>query len=439
MHRRSFLGSGLAAASAAVSWPITQRAAAVPFAPPEKPPRHFILLWMAGGLSHMDLWDIKEGSANQGNFKSIETAVPGIRIGEMLPNVAKEFKNLSIIRALCSKEGDPTRANYRMTHGHPPSTLGREIPSVGSVVGYHCGSASAPVPRCVTISGDSGFGDAGWLGPVFAGFPVANPGTVSESLRPAAGNQGNEDDRRHFLGILDSNFAQEQMPHLKKEADRKAVRDASQTWRELHDLAFEYSRRLDPKPFEFSNEDWAKIKTRFGDAGFGRGCLLAAKLVKAGSAAVSVTLGGWDVRGNFAASLPPLAGVLDRGFSGLMAELRETGLIHRTVVLCAGPYGRSPRISQNGARTPWPNGWSVVLGGCGIGGIEYGKTDKDGVAIVEKPVSVEQMYATLYTALGIDLNDPALNMHDSSGRKFFVAGERENARPIKELLGTAKG
>src|SRR5580693_8043681 len=117
MHRRHFLRAGLATASAAVGF----RAGAVPFAPPEKPARHLILLWMAGGLSHMDLWDIKEGSANQGNFKSIETAVPGIRIGELLPNVAKEFTNLSIIRTLNSGEGDISRANYKMTHVFPPS------------------------------------------------------------------------------------------------------------------------------------------------------------------------------------------------------------------------------------------------------------------------------------------------------------------------------
>ncbi len=435
MHRRQLLRTGLAAASAAVGF----RAAAVPFAPPEKPPRHFILLWMAGGLSHLDLWDIKEGSANQGNFNSIETVVPGIRIGELLPNVAKEFNNLSIIRSLCSREGDITRASYKMTHVFPPSTLGIDIPGVGSVVGYHCGSAAASVPRCITIGSDPGFGDAGWLPPVFGGFPVLNPGTVPDAIRPAAGTQGNEDDRRNFLGMLDGNFAQERIPHLTKEADRQKVRDASQNWRELHELAFEYSRRLDPKPFEFGAGDFDKIKVRFGDTGFGRGCLLASRLVKAGAASVCVSLGGWDMHGNFANSLPPLAGILDRGFSGLMAELRETGLIHRTVVLCAGPFGRSPRINQNGARTHWPNGWSVVLGGCGIGGIEYGKTDKDGVAIVEKPVTVEQLYATIYTAMGIDLSDRATQLRDTLGRKFIPTGERENARPIKELLGTAKG
>jgi hypothetical protein len=246
-------------------------------------------------------------------------------------------------------------------------------------------------------------------------------------------------DRRSFLEMLDGNFTQEVVPQIKKEEERRKLGNIAQDLQDLHEVAWEYARRVDPKLFEFDAKDLGKLQERFGQNGFGRGCLLAAKLVKAGAAAVSVTLGGWDVQGNFANALPPLAGVLDRGFGGLMAELRESGLLNRTVVLCAGPFGRSPRINQAGARTPWSNGWSVVLGGCGIGGVEYGRTDKDGVAIVRNPVSVEQLYATIYTALGIDLNDRNLDPRDPFGRRFPLTGERENARPIKELLGTAKG
>lgn len=431
MHRRQFLRSGLALAATAAGF----RAAAVPFVAPEKPPKHFIMLWMAGGPSHMDLWDIKEGSANQGDFKSIETAVPGIRIGELLPTVAKEFKNLSVIRTLRSYEGDVARGSYRMTHVWPPSVLGTRYPGVGSVASYFCGSATAPVPRCIAIGGDPGFGDPGDLGPMFAGYPVNNAGTLPAELRREDdGDAARTADRRQFLDILDGNFAREVVPHVKKEEDRRKLGQVAQNLQDLHQVAWEYARRVDPKLFEFDAKEIGKLNERFGQTGFGRGCLLAAKLVKAGAAAVSVTLGGWDMHGNLANALPPLAGVLDRGFGSLMTELRETGLIQETVVLCAAPFGRTPRINRNGGRDRWPHGFSIVLGGCGIGGVEYGRMDKDGMLIEKDPVTPEQLYATIYTALGIDIKD----------KKAGLAGDDRNrtgagARPIKELLGTAKG
>jgi uncharacterized protein (DUF1501 family) len=169
----------------------------------------------------------------------------------------------------------------------------------------------------------------------------------------------------------------------------------------------------------------ALLQDRFGNTGFGRGCLLAAKLVQAGTAAVQVVLGGWDMHGDPAQALPLLAGQLDRGFAGLMAQLRETGLIKDTVVLWAAAHGRMPRINARGGRDPWSKGWSVVLGGAGIGGVEYGKTDKDGELIVENPVSVELLYGTIFAALGVPFpsRDPQ--------RKVRV-------EPIEELLGTVK-
>src|SRR5262249_25870656 len=195
--------------------------------------------------------------------------------------------------------------------------------------------------------------------------------------------------------------------------------------------------KTNPKLFQFDEKDNSKLKNRFGNGGFGRGCLLAAKLVQAGVAAIQVTRGGWDMHGNITNAITPPATELDLGFAGLMAELREPGLIEDTVVLCAGPFGRTPRLNQGARSTPWSKGWSVVLGGCGIGGVEYGKMDKDGLEIAENPVSIEQLYATIYTALGIDLTKPESDLSDNLGRRFYIAGEKENAKPIKELLKTA--
>jgi len=404
--------------------------------------KHLIVLWMGGGPTHMDLWDIHVGSPNQGDFQPIETAASGIKIGEVMKETAKEFKNLSVIRSLNSREGDHGRGTYRLNHAFPPSPLGVNIPGVGAIASYFFGSEDVPLPRCVTI-GNAGFGDGGFLGAAMAGFPVTNAGTIPENMSmPNMGDPKTTAERgkrrQGLLSVLENNFTFGLTPTVTKESERKNIQDAAQAHRELYAKAFDVSLKTGPQVFQFSAEENAKLQSRFGATGFGRGCLLASKLVKAGVVSVEVNLGGWDMHANITQAVTTRGAELDKGFGGLMADLRETGLIKDTVVLWAGDFGRTPRINQGAGRDHWGVGWSVVLGGAGIGGVEYGKMDKDGMRIEDKPVSVEQLYATIYTALGIDLNDRNLDLHDNLGRRYYIAGEKENAAPIKELLGTAK-
>jgi hypothetical protein len=437
MDRRLFLQSVLVAGCATPGAGL-----AVRFEPPPgwiKNPKHLIVLWMSGGPSHMDLWDIKVGSPNQGAFKPIETAVRGIRIGELMENTAKEFKNLSIIRTLDSREGDEGRATFRMNHVFPPSDVGMQIPGVGAIVSHFLGSRKAnALPPCVTIEGHTGFGDPGFLGNRAAGISINGPGSLPEDI--SVPNMGDPNTtrarggrRRDLLNLLDGNYVAEH-----ESGGPKNVRNAAQDLRDLHNRALDISLKTSLQVFQFDNKDNTKLEKRFGQSGFGRGCLLAAKLAQAGVAAVQVTLGGWKMHGAIGQAIVGAAKVLDRGFAGLMAELRETGLIADTVVLWAGPFGRTPKISAQGDRAgPWSKCWSVVLGGCGIGGVEYGKTNEDGTEVAENPVSIERLYATIYTALGIDLRHRNVDLRDNLGHRFCIAGEKENAQPIKELLKTA--
>lgn len=427
MKRRAFLQT-LAAATAAV--PIRgPLASAIPFPPPLPRKKHLIVLWMNGGPSHLDLWDVKVGSPNQGPFQPIQTAVEGIRVSELMKETAKEFKDLSIIRTLDSRDGDHQRGAYRLNHVFPPSTQRLKYPGIGALVGHWFSLGTSRVPGCVTIGGETGFGDGGWLGARAAGFPVLQPGVAPENVAPpalgdAATTSARLDLRRSLLGLLDDDFANGLTPYLKNAAERQSIRDAAQHVRELHGQAFHFSK-TSADVFQFNDKDNARLQVRFGNTSFGRGCLLAAKLVQAGTSAVQVVLGGWDLHGDPAQSLPPLAAQLDRGFAGLMAELRETGLIKDTVVLWAAAHGRKPRINAAGGRAPWSKGWSVVLGGAGIGGVDYGKTDKDGEQIVENPVSVELLYGTIFAALGVPLPERE-------------PGVKLQVEPIKALLGTVK-
>jgi len=442
MNRRHFLkhAAGAAAATTAgMNFASNLQAAAPSLA---KKGKHFIYMHMGGGPTHMDLWDIKVGSPNQGDFQPIETAAPGIKIGELMKETAKEFGNLSVIRSLNSREGDHQRGTYRMNHAFPPSTLGVNIPGVGSVVSYFFGSDDIPLPRTVTM-GNSGSGDGGFLGAAMAGFPVNNPGQVPENMSmPNMGDpnttRARGERRRGLLGVLENNFTFGLTPHITKESDRKGIQDAAQAHRELYSKAFDVSLKTGPAVFQFNEKDNALLASRFGNTGFGRQALLATKLVQAGVVSVEMNLGGWDMHGNITQAVTPRGTELDKGIGGLMATLRETGLLKDTVVLWGGDFGRTPRINQGAGRDHWGVGWSVVVGGGGIGGVEYGAMDKDGMRIEKDPVTVEQLYATIYTALGIDLNDRNLDLHDNLGRRFYIAGEKENAKPIAQLLGTAK-
>src|SRR5579862_8400500 len=333
MNRRHFLkhAAGAAAATVAGQNFVQNLNAAAPAL--KKAGKHLVVLWMGGGPSHMDTWDIKVGSPNQGDLKPIETAAPGVMIGELMENTAKQFKNLSVIRSLNSREGDHARGTFRMNHVFPPSTLGVNIPGVGAIASYYLGSDDIPLPRCVTIGG-GGAGDGGFLGAAMAGFPVNNPGQVPENM--AMPNMGDPattrargERRRGLLTVLEDNFALGLTPSLKP-SERKNLQDAAQAHRELYSKAFDVSLKTGPAVFQFNEKENAMLQSQFGNGGFGRGCLLAGKLVEAGVVSVEVARGGWDMHGNITNAITPANREVDKGMAGLMQYLTERGLIKDT-------------------------------------------------------------------------------------------------------------
>jgi hypothetical protein len=441
MNRRHFLKhmAGAAAATTAGGIFANNVMAAAPALKAKG--KHLIVLWMGGGPTHMDIWDIRVGSPNQGEFQPIKTKAPGVEISEVMPVTAGQFDKLSVIRTLNSREGDHGRGTYRMTHGFPPSALGVQIPGIGSVTSFFAGSDDIPMPRVVTVGGNQ-IGDAGFLGAVCAAFPCDNPGTVPPNMSLNVGGNTNPQEtlargmrRQGLLNVLENNFKFGLTPHISTEKDRKGLQDAAQAHSELYSKAFEVSMKTGPQAFTFGPQE-TKLLEKFGNNGFGRGALLATKLVQNGVTAVQVNLGGWDLHNNIFQTVRTQRGpTLDMAMGSMVERLSETGMLKDTVVVWMGDFGRTPRINQNTGRDHWSNGWSVVVGGGGIkGGQSYGEMDADGVRVKDKPVSVEQMYATIYTALGIDLNDRNLDLHDNLGRRFYIAGEKENAKPIAELV-----
>jgi hypothetical protein len=378
-----------------------------------------ILLWMSGGPSHMDTWNLKPDSEkNGGPFKPIQTSASGVSISEHLPNVAKQMHHLSIVRSLNSKEGNHDRGTYMMHTGWTPNPTVVH-PSFGSVCSYELGERleNFDLPHCISIN-TPGMG-AGFLGMGHAPFVVQNPNAPIANLQPPKGVDAMRMGRRlQMLGLVEDNFVHQRRGQ--GGIDHKSV--YAKTIRMMN------SRYT--KAFKIEEEP-AAVREAYGKGSFGSGCLMARRLVEQGVTFVEVALGGWDTHTDAFDTLSNrLLPELDKGMGSLVADLAQRGLLESTMVVWMGEFGRTPRINQNAGRDHWPRSWSIVMGGGGMkGGQAVGDTDKDGVDIVDRPVGVMDVIATMTKTMGIDL---ATQYTTPRGRPMKVV---DGGAPITELVG----
>ncbi len=360
--------------------------------------RSCILLWMDGGPSQTDTFDLKPGHANGGPFRPISTAVPGIRISEHLPQIARHMDQLALIRSMNSKEGDHRLAAAYAHTGY----LQRgpiQYPTLGAVVANEAGSQSADLPAFVSIApyrvSNSSTHSPGFLGPRFAPLVVGENLGV-QNLTPQAGIGGEHLQAR--LRLV------EQMQH-------EFVADHPSAAAKSHQTAYERAARLmrttAAKALDLDQEP-AWLRDSYGRTKFGQSCLLARRLVERGVPFIEVTLGGdtsngWDTHSNNFERVRELSQVLDAGWATLMDDLKARGLLENTLIVWMGEFGRTPTINGDKGRDHFPNAWTAVLGGGGIkGGQVVGKTSAGGETIEQHPVSVPDLLATVCLALDID-------------------------------------
>ncbi len=396
--------------------------------------KSLIILWMSGGPSTIDLWDMKPGAPTGGEHKPKATAASGVEISEHLPKVASQFKHLSIIRSLSTTEGDHARGTYLMNHGRSPNPL-LAFPSIGSVLAYYQAMdveamKNADLPAFISVGGTRG--DAGFLGMKYAPFTVQNAGQPPENVSSPV-DDGRTARRAALFQRLEGGFstgAPMDAARAHKEVYEKALSMVVSTRKEVFNL----EKELDGKPID------PKLKEEYGAAGqganpFGRAALLARKLVEAGTAAVQIELGGWDMHQNI---FPTLANqrlpVLDKAMGTLVKDLEQRGRLKDTVIVWMGDFGRTPRINQNAGRDHYPRAWSVVVGGGNIkGGIAYGSTNSDGTEPKDKHVGILDLYGTLYRGLGIDPTpETNASVRDNLGRPYYIAGDK--ADPPRKML-----
>jgi hypothetical protein len=377
-----------------------------------------ILLWMSGGPSHMDTWNLKPDSEkNGGPFKPIQTSASGVMISEHLPEVAKQMKHLNIIRSVNSKEGNHDRGTYMMHTGYTPNPTVVH-PSFGSSFSYEIGEKmeNFDLPHCISIN-SPGVG-AGFLGMAHSPFVIQNPNSPVANLQPPDGIDPTRMARRlDMLNLVERNFISQKRGQ--GSSDHQAV--YAKTIRMMNSR---YRNAFNLKDVP------AQERERYGKGSFGSGCLMARRLVELGVTYVEVSLGGWDTHNDAFPTLSNrLMPELDKGMSALVEDLARSGRLANTVVAWMGDFGRTPRINQNAGRDHWPRSWSVVMGGGGMkGGQAIGDTDKDGIDIVDHPVGPMDLIASMTKAMGLPLDT---QWTTPRGRPIKLVNE---GKPIDELF-----
>lgn len=409
--------------------------------------RSVILLFLSGGPSHLDTWDLKPDAPEEvrGTFAPIATNVPGIQIGEHLPRMSRVADKCCIIRSMRHANGNHPAASYWMMVGSPMTRVAPQVVTMSREDRPHPGAVLARfrppernlpawvmVPEAISPVGPERPGQhAGFLGAAYDPYRVnSDPNLAAYSpgaLEVAPGvDAGRMDLRRRLLAEVSRSAR-----HLEQTA-------AGQVIDPYFSRAFDLvSSPLAQRAFDIHQEP-EHVRRRYGRHIFGQSTLLARRLVEAGVRLVHVNWvrhdngpggQGYDShRDHLEWSRNELMPPTDAAFSSLVEDLHERGLLDETLVVMMGEFGRTPRFNPAGGRDHWPNCFSVVLAGGGVkGGMVHGASDRSGAYPTTNPVSPQDLMATLYHLMGVD---PHTLIQDLTNRPFHVV----DGTPVGEIV-----
>ncbi|HEV3026182.1 MAG TPA: DUF1501 domain-containing protein, partial [Planctomycetota bacterium] len=366
-----------------------------------------ILLWMQGGPSQLDTFDPKPGAETGGPHKATPTRTPGLYVSEHLPRLAQGSEHFSVIRTLFSKDPNHDTARYLLHTGYRTDPT-VDHPHLGSLLAMELGTKAEGLPGCITLGKDPGAG-SGYLAPELSPLLIEKIENPLEDLKLANGvTSFRLADREKLLWEQNEGFA----------ANHAEGRLDSQ--RKAYERAFSLMRSPNLKAFDISSEKEESRKL-YGPSPFGRACLMARRLVESGVRFVEVTLADWDTHADNFNRTKGLMEQLDPGMSGLLMDLGQRGMLEETLVIWMGEFGRTPRINGGNGRDHWTRAFCAALAGGGIaGGRVLGRTNALGTETQDRPVSVQDLFATIYGQLGIDVS-----------KKYLTPG----GRPVKILEG----
>ncbi len=373
-----------------------------------------IMLWLGGGPSHIETFDPKPGTAIGGPTKAIQTSVAGIEIAAGLPETAEQMQHIALVRSVVSKEGDHERGTYLMKTGFRPNPTVVH-PALGAICAAELPEDKTEIPRYVSILSSDRVTRGGYLGEQHDAFRIFDPKDKVEDLLSTI-DEPRRKLRLQSLDVVERAFTARSPAQAGKTMHRETVERA---------LRMMSSEQL--KAFEVADEP-KSLRDAYGHTPFGRGCLAARRLVEVGVRCVEVALNGWDTHVNNFEGTATQNKILDPALATLIRDLAEHGLLDSTLVLCTGEFGRTPKINPADGRDHWPSGFSVALAGGGVrGGQVIGETDPAGGPKPKDEVSVDDLYATVLAAMGID---PGKSYITPIGRPIKLS----DGTPITRLL-----
>jgi uncharacterized protein (DUF1501 family) len=436
MTRRNFLRAGaLGLGGLSLAQLARLRAAA----PTTSHDTSVILFWLSGGPGHMETWDPKPDAVSQfrGPFGATRTRVPGLLFGELLPEMAKVADRLAVLRSVNHGSGDHTKANHWMLTGYEgpafnvPDFKVQRRPSLGSATAKLRGPSRSGLPPYVAVphlrgGTDNFFHYATYLGAGANPFICeSDPNTPEFRVKGLALGQELSferlEDRRQILAAVD---------RLRQDEERQAADRDVHYQRAFHLLTSNQVARA----FDIEAEP-APVRDRYGRHTFGQSALLARRLVEAGVSFVTVNCVPWDHHGTAGRYrtdegskllIPPL----DRAVAALVEDLGQRGLYEKTLVVAMGEFGRTPRMNPEGGRDHWGNVFSVLMS-CGSMkmGQAVGKSTPRGEYVADRPITPQDVAATIFHHLGIDSRN--VTFADTQGRPVHLI---ETGEPIRELL-----
>ena len=383
-----------------------------------------ILVYLGGGLSHHDSFDMKPDAPIEirGKYTPIKTDVTGLHVCELMPQMARTMKKVALIRSGSHNNDHHETATNWVLSGRFGSMFG-DYPAIGAVAAHETGFHGA-LPPYVAVPKNPSFswelGRSAYLGGKYESFKAGDPNAANYKVRDLTAAEPIDarraERRKELLDTVDSLGG-------KVKGD-----DQLGTFDKFHQQAAEMILSPEAQSAFDLEQEKKELRDRYGRTTFGQSCLLARRLVQRGVKFVTVSSGGWDHHAKIWDGLEKMLPDFDRGFSALIQDLSDTGMLSETLVACFGEFGRTPKINKDNGRDHFAPVASMLFAGAGVqGGRVIGASDRTGTAVTDRPVKPADVSATIYHALGIDhhgwLNSP-------DGRPIEILAEGD---PIQEL------